>query len=168
MIIKMSLAIAASAVLVAGCSSSTKPAAAPSPSIHGELGTVSTPLGLVLTDSAGKTIYRFAIDSAGKSACTGTCLQYWPPVPAPASVPASVAGVSAAIGSIVRPDGTRQLTVAGFPVYTYAADAGPGSTAGQGSKLSGGLWWVVSTTGAQNTGSPSSAPAGGGGGGGGY
>ena len=165
MIIKMSLVVATSAMLVAGCSSSTKPAAAPTPSIHGELGTVSTPLGSVLTDSAGKTIYRFAIDSAGKSACTGTCLQYWPAVPAPASVPASVEGVSAAIGSITRPDGTKQLTVAGFPVYTYAADAGPGSTAGQGKNLSGGLWWVVSTTGAQNTASPSSTPTDGGGGG---
>ncbi|MCW2490684.1 MAG: putative lipoprotein, partial [Frankiales bacterium] len=103
---KMTLLVLATAgVVVAGCCSATKsastPAPTPTPTIHGQLGTVSTPLGSVLTDSGGKTIYRFAIDTPGHSACLGTCLQYWPAVAAPAAVPKSVDGVSAAVGSIV-------------------------------------------------------------------
>jgi predicted lipoprotein with Yx(FWY)xxD motif len=155
------LVLATSGVLVAGCSSATKSAStpAPTPTIHGQLGTVSTPLGSVLTDSGGKTIYRFAIDTPGHSACLGTCLQYWPAVVAPAAVPKSIEGVSAAIGSIVREDGSRQLTVGGFPVYTYSADKGAGSIAGQGKNLSGGVWWAVSPNGAVNRSSPAATPS---------
>jgi predicted lipoprotein with Yx(FWY)xxD motif len=160
--------VIAALVLVAGCSSSTKPKAAPV--VHGAIGTVSASIGTVLTDSAGKTLYRFALDSPGKSACTGSCLQYWPIVAAPATLPSSVAGVSAALGSITRADGTKQLTVAGYPMYTYVGDKDAGTTAGQGLNLSGGLWWAVSPDGVQVTMAPSSPDTGGGGygGGGGY
>jgi predicted lipoprotein with Yx(FWY)xxD motif len=155
-------------VLVVGCSSSTKPKA--TPVIHGAIGTISAPIGTVLTDSAGKTLYRFALDTPGKSACTGTCLQYWPIVVAPATLPSSVEGVTAALGSITRADGTKQLTVTGYPMYTYVGDKDPGMTSGQGLNLSGGLWWAVSPDGAQVTKAPSSPATGGGGygGGGGY
>jgi predicted lipoprotein with Yx(FWY)xxD motif len=164
---KRTFIIGTVAVLLASCSSGKSAAPAAAPAIHGPLGTSSSSLGQVLTDSAGKTIYRFAIDSPGHSACTGTCLQYWPPVPAPASLPSSVDGVTAKLGSITRPDGTKQLTVAGYPVYTYASDKAAGDTTGQGLNLSGGLWWVISPSGAEVTTSPS-ASTGGGGGYGGY
>jgi predicted lipoprotein with Yx(FWY)xxD motif len=154
-------------VLVAGCSSSTK--SKPAPVIHGAIGTISAFIGTVLTDSAGKTLYRFALDSVGRSACTGSCLQYWPIVAAPATLPSSVEGVTAVLGSITRPDGTKQLTVTGYPVYTYVGDKNPGMTSGQGLNLSGGLWWAVSPDGVQVTTAPSSPSNGGGyGGGGGY
>jgi predicted lipoprotein with Yx(FWY)xxD motif len=162
------LIIGAAALLTAACSSSTKakPAA---PVIHGVLGTASTSLGSILTDGTGKTIYRFAIDSPGHSACTGTCAKYWPPVAAPSTLPSAVDGVAASVGSIARPDGTKQLTVGGYPVYTYASDKAPGDVTGQGLNLSGGLWWVLSPTGAEVTTSPSpSSKPGGGGGYGGY
>lgn len=51
------------------------------------------------------------------------------------------------LGSITRTDGTRQLTIDGLPLYTYAGDSKPGSTAGQGVNGSGGLWWAVSPAG---------------------
>jgi predicted lipoprotein with Yx(FWY)xxD motif len=159
---KRTFIIGAAAVLLAACSSSTKTAPA-APVIHGPLGTLNSSLGQVLTDSAGKTIYRFATDSPGHSACTGTCLQYWPPVPAPASLPSSVEGVTAPLGSISRSDGTKQLTVSGYPVYTYASDKAAGDTTGQGLNLSGGLWWVISPAGAEVTTSPSQSTGGGGG-----
>jgi predicted lipoprotein with Yx(FWY)xxD motif len=165
---KRTFIIVAAAVLLASCSSGKSAAPAAAPAIHGPLGTSSSSLGQVLTDSAGKTIYRFAIDSPGHSACTGTCLQYWPPVPAPASLPSSVDGVTAKLGSITRPDGTKQLTVAGYPVYTYASDKAAGDTTGQGLNLSGGLWWVISPAGAEVTTSPSASTGGLGGYGGGY
>ena len=41
-----------------------------------------------------------------------------------------------------------QLTVNGWPMYTYAGDAKAGDASGQGKNLSGGLWWVVDSSGA--------------------
>jgi len=52
-------------------------------------------------------------------------LQYWPIVPAPASI-SPPAGVTATLGVLNRSDGSKQLTVNGMPVYTYAGDTTAG------------------------------------------
>jgi predicted lipoprotein with Yx(FWY)xxD motif len=147
------------AVLLAACSSSsgatasTPPVSAPSTTTGSTalVHTGSTPAGTVLVDAGGRTIYVFAADSPGHSTCSGSCLTYWPPVPAPATIPSSIPGVTATLGMLKRSDGTRQLTVNGWPVYTYSGDTGPGSSAGQGVNGSGGLWWVLGPSGAQMT-----------------
>jgi predicted lipoprotein with Yx(FWY)xxD motif len=108
-----------------------------------------TPVGTVLVDSHGKTLYAFAADSRGISRCTGSCLQYWPPDSPTTTAVNRSTGVTAKLTTIRRGDGTRQLTVNGWPVYTYAGDSGPGQAAGQGLDLSGGRWWVLDPTGAQ-------------------
>ncbi|MFD0447742.1 hypothetical protein ACFQ10_43930 [Streptomyces indonesiensis] len=41
------------------------------------------------------------------------------------------------MGSVTRADGTKQLTLAGWPVYRFAGDNKPGDTKGQGV---GGTW----------------------------
>ena len=110
--------------------------------------TGKTDFGKVLVDSNGKTLYAFAADSPGKSNCTGTCLQYWPAAKASGTVSHS-SDVTAKLATIKRSDGTTQLTVNGWPVYTYAADSGPGQATGQGENLSGGRWWVVAPSGTQ-------------------
>jgi predicted lipoprotein with Yx(FWY)xxD motif len=110
--------------------------------------TGKTDFGKVLVDSSGKTLYAFAADSPGKSNCTGSCLQYWPAANASGPVSHS-SDVTAKLASITRSDGTTQLTVNGWPVYTYAADSGPGKATGQGENLSGGRWWVVAPSGTQ-------------------
>ena len=153
--VALSAAVVAAFTLGACAASSTSApgsvsAAAATPSVSSTgalLAAASTPLGTILVDGQGKTVYLFAADTPGHSACSGTCLPYWPVVAAPASLPASLAGVTAQLGVLTRPDGTKQLTVGGWPVYTYAADTAPGSTTGQGKNLSGGLWWVLSASG---------------------
>ena len=114
------------------------------PNVH----TGKTDFGKVLVDSNGKTLYAFAADSPGKSNCTGSCLQYWPAAQASGTVSHS-SDVTAKLATIKRSDGTTQLTVNGWPVYTYAADSGPGQATGQGENLSGGRWWVVAPSGTQ-------------------
>src|SRR5260370_28777270 len=37
----------------------------------------------VVTDSAGKTLYWFGIDTPTAAKCTGSCATYWPPVKGP-------------------------------------------------------------------------------------
>ena len=108
------------------------------------------------------TLYAFAIDTPGHSNCSGSCAVYWPPVPGSDAPHGSVAAVNAKFGTIKRSDGSTQLTVDGYPMYTYAGDSAPGQANGQGKNLSGGLWWVVGPDGSwvKTTGGSSSTPSG--------
>jgi predicted lipoprotein with Yx(FWY)xxD motif len=105
--------------------------------------TADSDFGAILTDAAGMTIYFFANDTEGTSNCEGDCLANWPPVEAEDS-PAAGEGVTAELGTIERSDGTRQLTVNGFPAYYFANDAAAGDVNGQGV---GGVWWVFGADG---------------------
>lgn len=135
-----------------------------SSSAAGGISTTTTSYGTILTDSSGKTLYAFAADSPGTSNCSGSCLVYWPADPSGSTPPKDPAGVTAKLGTIKRTDGSTQLTVNGWPVYTYVGDKAAGDTTGQGTNLSGGLWWVVGTNGKwiKTTGSSSSSSGGGG------
>jgi predicted lipoprotein with Yx(FWY)xxD motif len=164
----MSIAVGALGLTAAACSSSpgTAPAAPGTPTANGA--TVSaqpTALGTILVDAKGRTVYDFAADKTSASSCTGACAANWPFVPAPASLPTSLPGVTGKLGTTIRSGGARQLTVAGHPVYTFAGDSAPGQTNGQGKVLDGGLWTVVSPAGtpeANPVGAASQAPGGGG------
>ena len=103
--------------------------------------TADSDFGTILTDAAGMTIYFFANDTEGTSNCEGDCIANWPPVEAEDS-PTAGEGVTAELGMIERTDGTRQLTVNGFPAYYFANDAAAGDVNGQGV---GGVWWVFET-----------------------
>ncbi len=152
--------VAASAFALAACSSASGTSAryggapsapasvAPAPA-GAELTTARTALGTILVNGQGRTVYRFAADTKGHSNCTGACLQYWPPVTSSDEMPTAASSVTAGLGVITRPDGSKQLTVNGWPVYTFALDNSPGVASGQGSNEFGGLWWVASTSGAE-------------------
>ncbi|GHB79072.1 lipoprotein [Streptomyces cirratus] len=114
-------------------------------------------LGPVLTDSAGFTLYRFDKDTAKppKSNCDGDCAKAWPAVAAGDATAA--AGMDAALlGEVVRTDGSKQLTVAGWPVYRFAKDTKAGDTNGQGV---GGTWFAAAPDG-KKAAKPAAAPAG--------
>jgi len=164
--------LAAVGLLVSACGSQSTPAAAggsstpaassatPLVTAGALVGTVTTPLGTILVGANGRVLYAFAADKPGTSNCTGSCLTYWLPVVAPATLPAGPAGVSATLGVIMRADGTHQLTVNGWPAYTYTGDSSPGTTNGQGKNLNGGLWWILSPAGTQiKSSGTSSTPA---------
>jgi predicted lipoprotein with Yx(FWY)xxD motif len=104
-------------------------------------------LGTVVVDGQGYTLYRFDEDSTKPptSNCAGECAQKWPPVLATPGTPLTVEGVAQEmVGTINRPDGSIQLTLAGWPVYRYSGDAQPGATTGQGV---GGTWAAVTPDG---------------------
>lgn len=106
----------------------------------------------VLTDAAGLTLYWFALDTAARSDCTGSCARRWPPVTGPVTAGAGVRGV---VGWIRRPDGSIQATYAGHPLYTASVDTAPGQARGNGVTASGGLWREVAVPGA---GAPATGP----------
>ena len=95
---------------------------------------------IVLTDDEGYTLYWFGPDTATKSACQGDCARNWQPVTGPA---AWSPGLTGTIGAIVRPGGLLQATYDGHPLYTTAADTGPGQTKGDGVWSHGGEWHEV-------------------------
>jgi predicted lipoprotein with Yx(FWY)xxD motif len=105
--------------------------------------TADSDFGAILTDADGLTIYFFANDTEGTSTCEGDCLANWPAVEAEDS-PTAGEGVTAELGTIERSDGTRQLTVNGFPAYYFAGDAAAGDVNGQGV---GDVWWVFGADG---------------------
>ncbi|MEU2286264.1 SCO0930 family lipoprotein [Streptomyces sp. NPDC013178] len=102
-------------------------------------------LGKVLIDSNGMTLYRFDSDTQEppKSNCDGDCAKTWPPVPADDATAGD--GIDKSLlGEVTRSDGTKQLTVDGWPVYRYAKDANAGDTNGQGV---GGKWFALAPDG---------------------
>jgi len=127
----------------------------------------SASLGTIVTDSKGRTVYLYTKDTASPSAsnCSGQCAQNWPPVLASSG---AVQGIDKSlVGSITRSDGTKQMTLAGWPLYEFAGDSGPGAATGQGK---GGVWFAVTPSGTKAAGTAGSAggSGGSGGGGGGY
>ena len=111
------------------------------------LATAETDLGTIVVDGKGMTVYYYDKDTkgAGSSACEGECAAAWPAVHA-ASADPEVAGVTGEVGTITGVDGELQVTVDGRPVYTYAADTGPGDVTGQGVN---GVWHVVAPDGTE-------------------
>lgn len=71
---------------------------------------------------AGKPLYYWRKETRDGTECTGSCADAWPPllVPKGKQVKAKVAGIKGTFGVTVRPDGTRQLTHNGRPLYSYA------------------------------------------------
>jgi predicted lipoprotein with Yx(FWY)xxD motif len=97
------------------------------------LGT-SASLGSYLTASTnGLTLYTYAGDETGMSNCTGTCATTWPPytVQSAADLEAG-AGMTGALATLTRADGTLQVTYNGMPLYFYTGDVNPGDTNGNG------------------------------------
>ncbi|MGN6129322.1 MAG: COG4315 family predicted lipoprotein [Nocardioidaceae bacterium] len=141
-----------------------------SPVAHttGRIAVAQTSAGKVLVDPTGRTLYVFAPDSRGHSTCSGSCATYWPPAPAADAAHGATPAVTAKLGSIKRADGSKQLTANGYPVYTYVGDHARGQANGQGTNLSGGLWWVVSPSGTRVADAGAASSGTGGGGGGGY
>jgi len=103
-----------------------------------------TTAGMVLAGSKGLTLYYYTKDKpgSGTSVCTGGCATAWPPLRAPVKAPAGVK-LPGKIGMITRADGTRQVTINGYPIYYYAEDMAPGQVKGNGE---GGTWHVIKVT----------------------
>ena len=106
-------------------------------------------MGQTVTDQQGRVAYRFDKDTAGqspKSNCIDKCEKVWPPMLTDGNP--QLEGVSPdKVGSIVRPDGTRQITLGGWALYRYIGDQKPGQWKGQGV---GGTWWVAAPDGKKN------------------
>jgi predicted lipoprotein with Yx(FWY)xxD motif len=106
-----------------------------------------TALGIVLVAANGHTLYLFGKDRNGKSACSGSCAQFWPPL-LTRGKPTAGAGIRASLLGTTRPsNGSMQVTYNKHPLYAYTLDKQLGQTKGEGVSAFGAKWYVLSANG---------------------
>jgi len=100
-----------------------------------------------LVTSSGLTLYRNRSEKNGRIRCTGACTATWPPllVPSGDRLLAGAGVAQAKLGTTRRPDGKRQATYGGSPLYRFASDRKAGDAKGQGL---GGVWFAAGGSGA--------------------
>jgi predicted lipoprotein with Yx(FWY)xxD motif len=104
-------------------------------------------LGAIVIDGQGFVLYRFDADSANppQSRCVDVCMRDWLPVPATPEL--RVVGIDRQlVGQVARPDGSAQLTLAGWPLYGFAGDRAPGDATGHRHEA---RWFVITPNGAR-------------------
>jgi predicted lipoprotein with Yx(FWY)xxD motif len=99
-----------------------------------------------LVTSSGLTLYRNTTEKNGHIRCTGACAAAWPPllVPTGNKLVAGPGVAQAKLGTTRRPDGKRQATYSGSPLYRFASDRKAGDARGQGL---GGVWFAAGGSG---------------------
>ena len=124
---------------------SVTPPSAPPESAAVDLMTAASSAGEIVVDAKGMSVYFFTKDvkDSGTSACTDACLAAWPPVTTAAETP-QVEGVTGTVGTIATPDGAKQVTLNGLPLYYFAKDTKAGDILGQGVN---GVWYLADPSG---------------------
>ncbi len=114
-----------------------------------QVGTING-VGTVVTDADGKTLYRFDKDLSQPptSNCDGECATSWPPMLAGVATPMLKGIQDTQVGTATRKDGTKQITLNGWPLYEYAGDKAAGDMNGQGAN---GTWFAVAPDGSKIT-----------------
>ncbi|HEY7622017.1 MAG TPA: hypothetical protein VH834_19760 [Solirubrobacteraceae bacterium] len=108
----------------------------------------SNKLGRILVNGNSQTLYLFEKDKNGKSACSGQCAKFWPPVLTKGK-PKAGSGIKASLlGTTKRSDGTTQVTYNKHPLYRFLNDKNKvGATKGEGVDAFGAEWYVLGANG---------------------
>jgi predicted lipoprotein with Yx(FWY)xxD motif len=79
-------------------------------------------IGDVLFDQSGMALYTPEQEASGKILCMDSCEAFWKPLEPGSGSPTAEDGV-ARLAVITRPDGTKQVTDDGKPLYTFTEDS---------------------------------------------
>jgi predicted lipoprotein with Yx(FWY)xxD motif len=129
-------------VLIAAAGAAAKPTAR-----SATVATAPTGLGRILVDARGHSLYLFEKDTRGRSACSGVCASYWPPLLTNGRSIAIKGAKPSLLGSVRRSDGSRQVSYAGHPLYYFSGDTGRGQTNGEGLQDFGAGWYALASSG---------------------
>ena len=138
-------ALAAGLSLTVGLNSAL--AANHSVAASAKVGAAGSGLGRVLVDGRGRTLYLFARDKHGKSACSGKCAGFWPPLITSGKPLATAGAKTSLLGTTKRADGRLQVTYNHHPLYTFVNDTRKGQTNGEEVDAFGAEWYAVSAAG---------------------
>jgi len=163
-------AIAGAALLVAACGSygssaygtsaspssngrypgaTSSPPGTPEPPAALTVSLRKSPLGQILVDGSGRTLYLFEADKANISNCYADCASVWPPLIA-SSTPTGGAGINQSLlTTTTRKDGSLEVVYNGHPLYYFVSDKQAGDTTGQALSSFGADWYVISATGSK-------------------
>jgi predicted lipoprotein with Yx(FWY)xxD motif len=126
----------------------TTPKETPKPPPPGtvQIAVLQTQLGPVVVGPGGRTLYRFDRDTNNppKSNCAGGCATAWPPLIVNPTAGSPHGVDPKLLGSVTRADGTKQVTLKGWPLYFYAGDSKPRDLTGEGVD---GIWHAIAPTG---------------------
>ena len=109
-----------------------------------EVAVADSPLGDILVDGEGLTLYLFDVDEDGESACYDDCATNWPPLLTEDDPVAGDDVDGDLLGTTERDDGTLQVTYADHPLYYWIGDDEPGDVDGQAVQE---VWWVLDADG---------------------
>ncbi|MFD9405820.1 hypothetical protein ACFWBN_02185 [Streptomyces sp. NPDC059989] len=107
-----------------------KPGAARQPAAAASVRVADSPLGPILVDGAGRTLYGFTKDQPGASNCDADCVAVWPALIAP-EVAAGSGAEAKLLGKTPLTDGATQARYGDWPLYYYVGDAVAGDVTGQ-------------------------------------
>jgi predicted lipoprotein with Yx(FWY)xxD motif len=118
-------------------------------------------VGTVLVNGQGMTLYLLTSEQGGKLTCTDDngCTKVWPDIELPSGVTAATAGTgvdASKLGTIKSTTGSLYVTYAGWPLYTFSHDSGPGTAHGEGINSFGGTWETLTPAGTAVT--PTTSP----------
>ncbi|MEV0209243.1 hypothetical protein AB0H97_29010 [Streptomyces sp. NPDC050788] len=103
----------------------------------------SSPLGNILTDGSGRTLYLFTEDGKNTNSmnCDAACIKLWPHME---GTPHAGEGARASLIGATKGGGKAQVAYAGHPLYYYANDQASGDVKGQGIDK---IWYVMNDKG---------------------
>ena len=147
-------ALVLSALVLGACGTSdvTTLSAPPTTDVSLTLTLQHSPVGPILATGGGDTLYDFGPDTDTSSACVNDgCVFQWPPLTVMSPIRVGRGVDPSLVATIRRPDGSRQVTYGGHPLYTYNLDVTPGMVTGQAIDQDGGPWYVINPAGHQIT-----------------
>ena len=109
----------------------------------------------IAVNSRGFAVYTLTGDSKSHPECTKAsgCFSFWPPLKVSSAQQLSKAGGITGRLGVWHRNGFLQVTLAGHPLYGYAADTQRHTANGEGVRSFGGTWHVEKAAGS-TSGSP--------------
>ncbi|MEJ8635225.1 hypothetical protein [Streptomyces sp. MS2.AVA.5] len=103
-----------------------------------------SPVGKILVDESGRTLYGFTKDKPGSSRCDSDCIAVWPALTSAKDVTAGTGVQPDLLTEAKLGEGAEQAVYGDWPLYYYVGDATAGDVNGQGLD---GEWFVVAADG---------------------
>jgi len=127
----------------------SSPPGTPAPSSMTTVALRNSPLGQILVDGSGRTLYLFEADKGNMSTCNADCASVWPPLLAKGTVNGAAGINQSLLSTTTRNDGSLEVTYNGHPLYYFVSDKQAGDTQGQAISSFGAEWYVLSAAGSK-------------------